>query len=268
MQAAVRALEKDAPMHLGCLLISQDLSILASGSGVACDAGPMRGIAANNLHDFCSDSRLVSAVGAVLAGGEHGFGQCDLGGKDGHHRVAFEVRRLEGSGGPLALVTFSQAETRRSFSKDALTGLPQRDAIGELVADWRESKASAAFTVLFVDLDDFKQLNDAHGHAAGDEVLRCLADRWRRALRECDLVVRYGGDEFVVLLKDVATELEAEPIVERLLAEAEQPVEFGNLVLWTSATIGIAVDGRGDGDVGALIQAADRDMYRRKRCVR
>jgi diguanylate cyclase (GGDEF)-like protein len=166
----------------------------------------------------------------------------------------------------VALVTFHRPTLQVASVRDALTGLFQRDAIQLQFDAWCDADEHSDFTVLFLDLDEFKAINDTYGHAAGDAVLRSLARRWKACLRETDLAVRYGGDEFVVLLKDVACEADAEPIIARLLKATRRPIRCGELRLRVDASIGMAVSDSGK-DIAHLIDAADRDMYRRKRQV-
>jgi diguanylate cyclase (GGDEF)-like protein len=179
--------------------------------------------------------------------------------------VRIRLRRLEGDAGPLALLTFRRdAEV---VIRDALTGLPDRRAIADCIANWRgtDRGSTPRFAVLFLDLDGFKRINDEHGHAAGDRVLEELAQRLVRFVRDEDLVARYGGDEFVLLLKDVARAADAEPVIERLQTCARQPIALGDLRLHIGATIGVAVPESSLQSVDELIAAADRDMYARKR---
>jgi diguanylate cyclase (GGDEF)-like protein len=124
---------------------------------------------------------------------------------------------------------------------------------------------SVPHAVLFLDLDDFKQVNDAHGHAAGDVALAELAERWRNAVRDGDLVTRYGGDEFVILLKNVANRDAVETIVERLRAATMAPIAVAGRAVIISATVGIALSDASQGPIDHLIVAADQDMYARKR---
>jgi diguanylate cyclase (GGDEF)-like protein len=182
--------------------------------------------------------------------------------------VHFQMRRLDGELGPIALVTFDRERSPTAVAVDALTGLPDRRAIAARAADWRHGSAdqAAAFAVLFLDLDDFKSVNDRHGHATGDRVLEELAQRWVRCVRDDDLVARYGGDEFVVLLKDIASAIDAEPIVRRLKESTSEPIDFGELQVHVTATIGIVAGKSNGATVDDLVDAADRDMYARKRC--
>jgi diguanylate cyclase (GGDEF)-like protein len=181
--------------------------------------------------------------------------------------IAVEVRRLDGATGPLAVATFRPSAAEGPPSRDPLTGLPDRRAIGAWIAGLRRGESGPAlpFAVLFLDLNDFKQVNDAKGHAVGDAVLAELAARWSSTVRDGDLVTRYGGDEFVILLRNIADLEAVEPIVERLRIATLAPIALGGTAITLSATIGVALSDGGDASPEHLIAAADEDMYARKR---
>lgn len=142
---------------------------------------------------------------------------------------------------------------------DALTGLPQRATFMNLLRHELRQRKRRAVCVAFIDLDGFKRVNDAHGHAAGDEVLRALARSARGALREGDVLARIGGDEFAVLLLD-ATPAEADAALRRLRDRFERLTA----ALGTSFSAGIAVAGLGETSERVLMRA-DQAMYRQKR---
>jgi diguanylate cyclase (GGDEF)-like protein len=147
---------------------------------------------------------------------------------------------------------------------DSVTGAANRTLFADRLraAIARQRRGSAPPAVLFIDLDHFKQLNDRAGHSAGDTALRMLAQRLSAIVRPSDVVARYGGDEFAVLLEETSED-EAMVVAERLLAAISQPIDTGRRKHRLSASIGIAV-GRTSIDADALVRRADLAMYRAK----
>ena len=143
---------------------------------------------------------------------------------------------------------------------DPLTGLPNRTQLQARLAEAVASRC--AVSVLLLDLDRFKPVNDTHGHEAGDQVLRVVAERLRTAVRPGDLVARLGGDEFAVL---VAEGSDSGLLAERLQALVASPITFGELVLTVGASVGRATSPQDGTSPEALLRAADDDMYRVKR---
>jgi diguanylate cyclase (GGDEF)-like protein len=165
-----------------------------------------------------------------------------------------------------AAETLRQAE--RATTLDPLTGLPNRATLLDrfaLAAAQAKRHGHARFALLFVDLDNFKHLNDAHGHAFGDQVMRQVADRLASAVREGDTVSRHGGDEFVVLLAELSQPGDAQAVAEKLIAAVDLPFDVGGHVIGISASIGIAIYPDDGEDVDRLIARADAAMYRSKR---
>jgi diguanylate cyclase (GGDEF)-like protein len=154
-------------------------------------------------------------------------------------------------------------ELERRSNEDALTGLPNRNwvqtylpqAIGLAAAN------GAKLALLFVDLDDFKAVNDAMGHPAGDELLRNAARRLRVAVRPQDKVVRLGGDEFVIILDKIAHERDAAHVAERILQAFQESFTLSQGVHSVSTSIGISVFPTDGTDADTLLRNADIAMY-------
>jgi len=157
-----------------------------------------------------------------------------------------------------------QAEERLLHASlhDALTGLPNRVFLTHQLEESLRSARRAA--VLYVDLDRYKFINDTLGHSVGDQVLIEVARRLRESLRRTDVAGRMGGDEFILLLMDLADRQQIEAVARKALQAIERPFILMDRAYFLSASIGIAVtpdDGR---DAQALIRAADNAMYRVK----
>ena len=149
---------------------------------------------------------------------------------------------------------------------DTLTGLPNRamfsDRAREAVAHARRHEKTAA--LLFLDLDNFKQVNDTLGHEVGDSLLKIIASRVRASVRGDDFVARIGGDEFCVLLQDIADPREAAAVAQKLIHELGKPYRIGEHQVTSGASIGIACVPQDGEDVATLLRLADLAMYRAK----
>ncbi len=159
-----------------------------------------------------------------------------------------------------------KAELQKIALHDALTGLPNRRLFAELTqsAVAAAQREGGRLALLFIDVDRFKSINDSHGHAAGDLVLQTLANRLRAAVRQADVVCRHSGDEFTVLLRNVASLEEVAAMADRLLKEAEAPVALGDRDLTVSVSIGIALFPDDARDHENLVGHADTAMYAAK----
>ena len=212
----------------------------------------------------------------VMAGGQVRFV---------HHQV--ECVRADESGRALRLVGTVQDITRRKQSEerirqlayfDVLTGLPNRlllvDQVRNALA--HASRNVSKIAVMFVDLDDFKRVNDTLGHDAGDELLRIMAGRIARSVRLTDAVsrvdaddsgasiARLGGDEFVVLLSQLKHPEDASIIARRMLHALIEPMRIGGQEIVVSCSIGIAISPEDGDSTETLLMNADAAMYRAK----
>ncbi|WNV75193.1 EAL domain-containing protein [Geodermatophilus sp. DSM 44513] len=149
---------------------------------------------------------------------------------------------------------------------DSLTGMPNRrllqDRLEQALTRARRHRTTVA--VLFVDLDQFKTVNDSAGHSVGDELLRVAAERLSGRLRAVDSAARFGGDEFVVVCEEISSDHELLVIADRLLATMAKPFRVGDQEFTLGASIGIAVSPSGHDSAEALLRDADLAMYEAK----
>ncbi|ODU51301.1 MAG: diguanylate cyclase [Thiobacillus sp. SCN 63-374] len=161
-----------------------------------------------------------------------------------------------------------QAEARIAFlaHHDALTGLPNRvllrDRFEQALAVVQRARSHMA--VLFLDLDNFKVVNDSLGHAAGDELLLAAVSRLSHCMRDSDTISRQGGDEFVLLLNDIPDLDTVKRIATDILSHLAEPLEINGHVLNTSCSIGVAIYPGDGSDFDSLLQKADTAMYNAK----
>jgi diguanylate cyclase (GGDEF)-like protein len=160
----------------------------------------------------------------------------------------------------------AEAQMTHRALHDPLTGLPNRalffDRLG--VAIDRSRRTAATVAVLFLDIDNFKRINDSFGHAAGDRLLRVIGDRLRGMLRPADTVARFGGDEFALLFEDLGDEHDVALMAERIGRAARIPVRFDDSEASITVSIGIAVVDDPAVDADAVMHEADTAMYRAK----
>lgn len=159
-----------------------------------------------------------------------------------------------------------QARLEHRATHDALTGLLNRRALYEtlnrLVA--HASRARERLTVLYLDLDRFKGVNDNFGHASGDELLVCIADRLKSCVRQSDIVARLGGDEFAVVLTDARESVTASSVAQKIRDAIEQPVTLQRQQVVAASSIGVSVYPEDAADAEGLVRNADAAMYRAK----
>ena len=151
---------------------------------------------------------------------------------------------------------------RHQATHDAVTGLPNRVRLQERFAEAQPSGGIQA--LVFIDLDQFKIVNDSLGHAAGDQLLQVVASRLQHCVRERDTVARLGGDEFVVLLGGPLDPVRVSQVAERLRDALMQPSTVGGRELTVTCSIGVALNADAKTDLHALMRSADLAMYRAK----
>ena len=172
-------------------------------------------------------------------------------------------RRMAGSQTNISARKVAESCLQHAARHDSLTGLANRLHLDELLKALQQRGGTRASALLFVDLDRFKLINDSLGHRVGDQVLVEVAKRLACCIRPGDHLARFGGDEFVALLGDLACASDAERVAQRMLNALRRPLMIGERTLSLSASIGIAPLQR-DGKPLDALQAADLALYRAK----
>jgi diguanylate cyclase (GGDEF)-like protein len=188
-----------------------------------------------------------------------------------HHAISEGTLFLSLFGGIIVIYAYilmsrierSRRRTEQRMRTDALTGLLNRHGLSEAVDNWAADQRdmSRKPIVVLADLDNFKQVNDTRGHAEGDRVLQEVATMLGRSLRACDLIARYGGDEFVAVLPDVEPR-EAQQIILRVQSEIEN--WFRDNQLGCGISIGCGTASSDQWDLDQVLQSADRLLYESK----
>jgi diguanylate cyclase (GGDEF)-like protein/PAS domain S-box-containing protein len=187
----------------------------------------------------------------------------------GEPRFAADGRFLgyRGVGRDITEVVLARERIASLAYHDPLTGLANRASLAPALeqAVERTRRRGTLLAGVFLDLDGFKQINDLHGHDAGDRLLMETAQRLRAALRSSDPVARLGGDEFFVVLEDLQSGAPAERVAKKLLAALLEPYDLGNATqARISASIGISLFPDDAGDAATLMKHADSAMYTAK----
>jgi diguanylate cyclase (GGDEF)-like protein len=158
-------------------------------------------------------------------------------------------------------------QLRHQATHDALTGLPNRamlmDSLTQAIhsAEWNQHCVG----VLFLDLDGFKQINDTLGHETANQLLRGLGQRLKSRVRGHDVVARYGGDEFVLLIPDLAEPGDISRVIQQVQEVMWEPFVIGGESVWIKASTGLAIYPQDGTDADTLLQKADSNMYRQKK---
>ncbi|MEB0041235.1 MULTISPECIES: diguanylate cyclase [unclassified Pseudomonas] len=162
-----------------------------------------------------------------------------------------------------------EARLQHMAQNDLLTGLPNRGLFHDRlqVVLTRARREQSQFALLYLDLNNFKQVNDTLGHAVGDLLLQEIARRLRCCVRESDTVARMGGDEFVLLLGNIQRAEDASLVVEKIHRSLDQPLEVDGHVMSARMSIGIALYPENGVDGKQLLKHADEDMYRAKKTL-
>ncbi|MEL6893317.1 MAG: EAL domain-containing protein, partial [Actinomycetota bacterium] len=167
--------------------------------------------------------------------------------------------------GLMTVVQHKEQQARHDAMHDSLTGLANRKLFGDRVESFVQQRKDGVVSVLFVDLDDFKFINDSLGHQVGDDLLVAVASRLNDCVRSNDLVARLSGDEFAVLLESAVDRQDAVAVAQRVQDSLEKPVVIDDREIMISASVGIAVERRANIErAETILRAADVAMYRAK----
>lgn len=236
---------------------------------------PLSALKSRNMLDFIDpDDR--ARVAAQLSEAESGPYELHVIHSDGN-RIPVEVRAREilyrGERTRVSAIVDlrdrkkAEQHIRHLAQHDPLTDLPNRAVFADRltgVLDAARANDSAA-AVLMIDLDRFKEINDVHGHLAGDQVIRATADRLKALVPASDTVSRLGGDEFAVIQHQIAFANQAADLAHRLVHALSQPIDCGNgVILRTGASIGIAVSPLHGEDSELIVSRADTALYKAK----
>ena len=243
------------------------------------EAALLRPGATHPLHEWLLAAGTQEAIVAPLIARDGPMGVLVFSGRDGDgHRFTEADRRLATALAAHAAAALRSQQLVESVDElrveqerltaeadhDALTGLASRRAFDRALADALAAPAAGSVGLVYVDLDDFKVVNDAHGHAVGDALLRAVGRRLRALLRPGDIAARLGGDEFAVLLAGADAE-EAAAVAERVRAALYEPITVRGLRLLVGASIGLGVGHPGTDQPADVLELADASMYAAKR---
>jgi diguanylate cyclase (GGDEF)-like protein/PAS domain S-box-containing protein len=220
---------------------------------------------------FFQSNGIASGIGVRIPAGRSMFGVLSVQAADQAH-FNYEDGVFLQSVAHILAAAIARSETeaaiRHQALHDAVTGLPNRvlleDRLTRVLATARRHGRRLA--VLFLDLDNFKRVNDSLGHAAGDEVLQTVARRVAGCLRMEDTLARFGGDEFVILMPEISREQDWSHVVDRIGEVLKQPLEMPGRQIVASVSVGVAIGGASHPakDAAALLRDADLAMYAAK----
>lgn len=232
---------------------------------------PLDEILGRHIFDFLPSDQVAKVSAVMDVHGETSYESAVMA-RDGRRvPVEFIVRTIERHGERLRMSIVrdirdrhaAQEHIRRLAHNDALTGLPNRlslmEHLGHMIAGARRDDSQVA--LLFIDLDHFKRVNDSLGHLVGDTLLQTIARRITESLRGTDVVARFGGDEFIVLLPRTLQRMDVEEVAQKLLARIEVPVNADGRLISVTPSIGISMFPHDGETADDLIKHADTAMY-------
>ena len=275
-EGQLRHLIESAPLPL-LILRAQDLALLYANDRALQQFGlDMDSVRGRTLADFHVDPAVRDSLAEALrAEGSVRDYEVHMKDRQGHpFWLLLSAQKLAYAGEECLLAALAniddrkrlQEDMRRRAMHDPLTTLPNRAMFLEALerAIRKARRRSARFSVLFIDLDRFKEVNDTLGHSAGDELLQTMAERLVTAVRQSDLVARMGGDEFVVLIEEHRGPEEVMIVAQKILSMLERPVLLDWREVSVSGSVGIASFPDDGTEVEELVKNADTAMYQAK----
>lgn len=205
----------------------------------------------------------------------HKTGYCELSLKNGHtleaysnpQKIGDEVIGQVWSFRDISILKYREDEARHRAYHDMLTGLPNRLFLREKLLEWNadaEKGKQVPLSLMFLDLDGFKDVNDSLGHNIGDTLLREVSERIHQVMRPGFHLIRQGGDEFIILIRQALTESQLGQIAQRVLSVLEPAFLLSNEEVYISASIGIVSQCADESNADSLVQKADMAMYQAK----
>jgi diguanylate cyclase (GGDEF)-like protein/PAS domain S-box-containing protein len=237
----------------------------------------VRDLDAGDLYTPMSAERVRNEAEPRLLAGQGWSGELEMRRPDGEPMQVWltfspgrdaddEIRWVSALGRDVTERRRLEARLAHQATHDPLTNLPNRTRLLQLLEDaFDNADPDSLISLLFLDLDRFKQVNDTYGHDTGDLLLAQVADRIRAVLRPSDTVARLGGDEFVILCEDIVDEAHALGVAKRIASAIEgRPFVLGDVELPVTSSVGVAISSLADAHSEALLRDADAAMYRAK----
>lgn len=228
----------------------------------------------SDLRQELNESNVLSGVGNALGKSEAVENKVQLASEQlasVNQALKVEVKYRHVLEDQLETATRQGDQARHASLHDPLTGLPNRALFDDRLEHGlaHSKRHELSFAVMFMDLNDFKEINDTHGHDVGDIVLLTISQRLKEITREDDTVCRFGGDEFLYLLTEVQSERDITIIVEKIIKAVCVPCDIQirdlSISLSISASIGISMFPKDGTTADSLLDVADKAMYRAKR---
>ncbi len=240
-------------------------------------SGTLANVTVFSLTDQEGQEKLRQQFDQTLTGGDNRHFELPFFSRSRHRRIDLEISLALCQNGDQEQAVWgvchdvternlAQLELLKLAHHDMLTGLPNRVLLYDRMQQAKafSHRMQSRFALMFLDLDRFKIINDTLGHAVGDELLRLIAQRLQGGLRETDTVARIGGDEFVILLLNVADTADIQHLADKLLDELMQPFSVRNHELFITVSGGICIYPDDETDVEIMMQKADIAMYHAK----